>query len=82
MHCAMVCHVALHNRSPKSPPPANFIGSAEVARLLEINQVTVARWVTSGELKPVHKLPGKNGAYLFSRADIEKLATERAEASA
>ncbi|WOR03039.1 helix-turn-helix domain-containing protein [Mycobacterium marinum] len=44
--------------------------------------MTVARWVTSGELKPVHKLPGKNGAYLFSRADIEKLATERAEASA
>lgn len=56
-----------------------LIGSAEVCRLLSIHPVTVGRWVTSGRLTPVHKLPSRNGAYLFDRADIEKLASERAE---
>jgi predicted site-specific integrase-resolvase len=76
MHCATVSPVASHRQQHASP---TFIGSAEVARLLKINQVTVARWVASGDLQPVHKLPGKNGAYLFKRADIEDLAAKRSE---
>lgn len=75
----MVSCMASHRHPPPQP---DFIGSAEVARLLKINQVTVARWVASGELTPVHKLPGKNGAYLFNRADIDKLAADRENASA
>lgn len=75
----MVCAMATHNNEP-------FIGSAEVCRLLRINQATVGRWVEAKKLVPVHKLPGKNGAYLFDRAAIErldaKLAAERAEQSA
>lgn len=63
-------------------PPEPFIGSAEVCRLLRINQATVGRWVEAQKLVPIHKLPGKNGAYLFSRADVDKLAAERAEQSA
>jgi excisionase family DNA binding protein len=65
-----------------SASPPDLIGSAEVARLLKINQVTVARWVASGQLTPAHKLPGKNGAYLFNRADVDQLISDRAEASA
>ena len=61
----------------KASPP-ELVGSAEVARLLDINQVTVARWVASGQLTPAHKLPGKNGAYLFRRDDINRLIVERA----
>lgn len=73
----MVSHMESH-----TDPPTEFIGSAEVARLLEINQVTVSRWVTSGDLIPAHKLPGKNGAYLFKREDVDRLIADRAEQSA
>lgn len=79
MHCATVMSVATHSQLASQP---DFIGSAEVARLLKINQVTVARWVASGDLYPVHKMPGKNGAYLFRRADINDLVAKRREASA
>lgn len=33
--------------------------------------------VQSGTLKPVQKLPGETGAYLFSSDDIDALAAER-----
>jgi len=62
----------------QSDPPHELIGSAEVARLLQINQVTVARWAASGQLTAAHKLPGKNGAYLFQRSDVERIERERA----
>lgn len=75
MHCAMVSGMATHTDS-------ELVGSSEVCRILTINPSTVGRWVESGRLKPAHKLPGKNGAYLFNRRDIEQLAAERAEASA
>jgi excisionase family DNA binding protein len=75
MHCAMVSYMATH-----TGPPSEFIGSAEVARLLRINQVTVSRWVASGDLVPAHKLPGKNGAYLFKREDVDRVAADRASA--
>ena len=75
MHCAMLTAMPSHTQSPP-----DWIGSAEVARKLKISQVTVARWVASGQIEPVHKLPGKNGAYLFRRADVDALAAERASA--
>lgn len=59
-----------------------FVGSAESCRILEIHPATLTRWVGSGVLEAAHKLPGKNGAYLFRRADIEALAAKRAKASA
>lgn len=59
-----------------------FVGAAEACQILEVHAATLGRWVKSGTITPAHKLPGKNGAYLFHRADVEKLATERAEANA
>ncbi|WP_158087256.1 helix-turn-helix transcriptional regulator [Mycobacterium aquaticum] len=55
-----------------------FIGSAEVCRILKVHQATIGRWVAAGDLEPAHKLPGKNGAYLFRRSDIDELAAKRA----
>lgn len=62
------------------PTGTDLIGSAEACRILEVHPATVGRWVDSGRLTPAHKLPGKNGAYLFNRADVERLASERASA--
>lgn len=56
-----------------------LIGSTEACRILLIDKATLTRWVASGDLVPAHKLPSKNGAFLFSRAAIDAKATERSE---
>ena len=57
-----------------------LIGSAEAGQILRKTPRTVQRMVASGLLKPVTTLPGKTGAHLFSREDVEALAAERASA--
>lgn len=39
---------------------------------------TVQRMVASGALKPATTLPGKTGAHLFDRRDVERLAEANA----
>ena len=39
---------------------------------------SVTRLVELGRLEPAIKLPGLRGAFLFRRADVERLAQERA----
>lgn len=48
-----------------------LIGSAEACQLLGINRSTLTRRVSRGELPPVGKLRGTNGAWIFRQADIE-----------
>jgi len=60
--------------------PDDIIGSTEACTILNIDKATISRWVAAGKLTPVAKLPRKNGAFLFARADIDALATERATA--
>jgi excisionase family DNA binding protein len=64
--------------SRRSPHATNdFVGTAEAARILNIDKPTLTRWVAAGRITAAHKLPGKNGAFLFHRADITQLANER-----
>lgn len=52
----------------------DIIGNAEAREMLGgIDRTTLVRWVQAGKIRPIHKLPGPNGAYLFHRADIEAL---------
>lgn len=46
------------------------------------NTTSVARLVYEHKLVPARKLPGKNGAYLFNRSDIEALRRARADRAA
>ncbi|WP_067891344.1 helix-turn-helix domain-containing protein [Nocardia vaccinii] len=66
--------------------PTDLLTSEEASKLLEVDKSTLIRWVSSGDVKPVRKLPGKTGAFLFERSDIEDLrdrrAAENAEAAA
>ncbi len=55
----------------------DLITSAEAARILSVNPATLARWAANGTLDPVTKLAGKNGAFLFARADVQRFAAER-----
>lgn len=54
----------------------DLIGSAEACKILNIHAATLGRWITQDRLKPAHKLPAKNGAYLFRRLDVERLRAE------
>lgn len=47
--------------------------SAEACEQLGIDRSTLSRWVASGRIAPVFKVPGKRGAFLFSPADVEAL---------
>jgi predicted site-specific integrase-resolvase len=54
-----------------------LIGSAEAADLLGVDPATVVRWVHMGRVTPITKAPGQTGAWLFSRAEITRLARDR-----
>lgn len=64
-HCATVRPV---------PTSADLITATIAAGLLGKSPRTVQRLVHAGRLTPAIKLDGPNGAYLFNRADVERLA--------
>ena len=64
------------------PATEDLIGSAEAGQILDKTPRTIQRMVASGVLTPVVTLPGKTGAHLFSRADVEALLPDVEKASA
>lgn len=63
--------------------PADEITTREALTILGMaDPSSISRFVAERKLKPSRKLPGKTGAYLFRRRDIEALATERADGAA
>lgn len=56
--------------------------SPEAGAILGKSARTVQRMADSGDLPYVHKLPGPNGAYLFDRAEVLRVAAKLAEAAA
>lgn len=58
-----------------------LIGSRVASRLLDVDRVTLIRWVKAGKIEPVERLSDTpTGAFLFNRADVEKLVRDRARA--
>jgi predicted DNA-binding transcriptional regulator AlpA len=53
-----------------------ILSTAQVAELIGKSARTVARMAEAGTLRPIHQLPGRNGAYLFLRGDVEALLAE------
>lgn len=58
---------------PKNP----LIPTAETAEILRVDVRTVHRMAEDGRLTPALKIPGRTGAYLFDRNDVERVANER-----
>jgi excisionase family DNA binding protein len=56
--------------SKPAPDGDDFLTTAQVSELTGWSVTSVNRWALKGEL-PARKLPGRTGAYLFRRADIE-----------
>lgn len=61
--------------------PSDFIPSVDVCRELSIDRSTLTRWVQSGRIVPVGKLPGRTGAYLFAPAEVARVKRELRAAS-
>lgn len=62
----------------------DLIGSAEMCEALGIDRGTLVRRIAAGKISPVQKLPGVTGAYVFTRAEMERCvaAAEQAKATA
>ena len=54
--------------------------TSEAAEALGITASAVTKAVEAGRLRPVRKLPGRTGTYLFRRCDVERLAAKRGAA--
>lgn len=66
---------------PSQPDP--LVATPEAMEILGYkNASSVARLVYEHKLVPARKMPGKNGAYLFHRVDLERIAADRAERAA
>lgn len=56
---------------PVDVVPVELLTTAELCVLAGVSRMTVGRWVASGRLKAVRKLPGRAGAYIFDRAVVD-----------
>lgn len=68
---------AMHRRIAADNPD-DLIGSAEATELLNIDRSTLTRWTHAGRITPATSLPGRTGARLYRRGDVEQLADELA----
>ena len=59
----------------------DLVGSVEASEILRVPYSTFMRWVAKGRIEAAHVMPGVSGAKLYRRADVEKLAAEKAEAA-
>lgn len=57
-------------------PPMELIGTAEAATVIGVERSTLSHWIAKGRITPHQKLPGRTGAVLFTRAEVERVARE------
>jgi excisionase family DNA binding protein len=60
----------------------DLLSTAEVAELTGWSVNSIHRRVDDGTLPVARKLPGRTGAFLFHRGDVEKYLPPRAQVSA
>ncbi len=66
-----------HSLHASAMTPPEYVGSAEVVRLLGKSSRTVHRLVKAGRLRPALVAPGgQHGAFLFERKAVERLRDE------
>lgn len=57
---------------------SNLIPTSEAARRLKITPRQVSRLVKDEKLQPATQAPGRNGAFMFEPAVVDRLVEERA----
>ena len=56
----------------------DLIGSAEAAQIIGCDRSNLSRWVAMGRMTYAMQLPGHNGAVLFTRDEVDRVAAEYA----
>lgn len=59
-------------------PASAFLTTAEARAIACMSRPSFDRAVEAGRLTPAFRLPGRTGARLFARTDVEAFAAERA----
>ncbi|WIF20486.1 helix-turn-helix DNA binding domain protein [Arthrobacter phage Berka] len=54
--------------------PCDLIGAGEAAAMLNVSKPTLTRRIAAGTLKPLARLEGSTGAFVFDRNDIQAMA--------
>lgn len=62
--------------------PPDLLSTIEVCEVVGFDRSTLSRWIKDGTAAPAMRLPGKTGAYLFTRAEAERLRDLFAERTA
>jgi predicted site-specific integrase-resolvase len=62
------------------PKNEHLIPAAQAKDILGVDVRTVHRMARSGLLPSAMKIPGKTGAWLFDRSEVERIAAQRAAA--
>lgn len=57
-----------------------LLSTVEACERIGIDRSTLSRWIKFGEAEPAMRLPGKTGAYLFTVAEVDRLAAQFAKA--
>jgi Helix-turn-helix domain len=57
--------------------PDDLIGTSEAAALADVSVPTIKRLAGTDALPYAMKMPGKTGAYLFHRSDVEAFRDSR-----
>ena len=52
----------------------DLLATIEAAEVIGVERSTLSRWVASGRISIAHRLPGRNGAVLFARSEVERVA--------
>lgn len=61
--------------------PPRLLAGSQVCDRLGIDRSTLSRWVKDGTATAAMRLPGKNGAFLFTPDEVDRLATQLSERS-
>ena len=64
------------------PATTLYLTSADVGAILGKSQRTVTRMADRGAIPFAQKLPGPNGPYLFTRANVDAYLASRTQGSA
>lgn len=63
------------------PKNEHLVSTKQVSELLRVDVRTVHRMAQSGLLPSALKIPGKTGAWMFDRTDVDRIAAQRSAAA-
>lgn len=67
----------LHHTAPMSNTATELIGAQTAAEILSLSVAQVNRLAADGQLPTATKLPGRTGAYVFTREAVTAYAAKR-----